>query len=177
MKNFIKSLWKFLTSLKNFQKMWPLPQKCVLATKFFFLLEKNLLLHMVMMKKVADRGFFAFWPFENDRKFRRKRKNAFEIRQKVSIALPDTLECTDISSSYKLLCGSPIPHYKYQPLRQPLSWILSLYKSNSSVHLFHDQFVTMRKLSLFQTLWNYNFIASTTTSVKWHRVRIIIITG
>ncbi len=30
---------------------------------------------MVMMKKVTDRGFLAFWPFENEQKFRRKRKN------------------------------------------------------------------------------------------------------
>ncbi len=39
----------------------------------FFFVGKNLLLHVVMMKKVAHRGFLAFWPYEQ--KFRRKRKN------------------------------------------------------------------------------------------------------
>ncbi len=44
--------------------------------KYFFYVRKNLLLHMVMMKKVGDRGFLTFWPCENEWKFRRKRKNA-----------------------------------------------------------------------------------------------------
>ncbi len=30
---------------------------------------------MVMMKKVADRDFLAFRPFENERKFRENRRN------------------------------------------------------------------------------------------------------
>ncbi len=30
----------------------------------------------MMMKKVADQGFLTFWPFENEQKLRRKRKNA-----------------------------------------------------------------------------------------------------
>ncbi len=51
-----------------------LPQKHVVAPKIGFFFGKNL--HVVMMKKVTDRGFLAFWPFENEWKFRRKRKNA-----------------------------------------------------------------------------------------------------
>ncbi len=34
----------------------------------------NLLLQMVMLEKVSDRGFFAFWPFENAWKFRKSVK-------------------------------------------------------------------------------------------------------
>ncbi len=38
-----------------------LPQKRVLVPKIsFFLLEKNLLLHMVMLEKVIDRGLITF---------------------------------------------------------------------------------------------------------------------
>ncbi len=53
--------------------MWLLPQKRVLAPEicFFLFVGKNLLLHMVMLEKVADRGFLAFWPFENEWKFRK----------------------------------------------------------------------------------------------------------
>ncbi len=43
---------------------------------FFVVVGKNLFLHVVIMKKVTDRGFLAIWPFENERKFRRKCKNA-----------------------------------------------------------------------------------------------------
>ncbi len=46
-----------------------------LSAQNVFLSEKNLLLHVMMMKKVNDWGFLAFWPFENDQKFRRKCKN------------------------------------------------------------------------------------------------------
>ncbi len=73
-----------------------LPQKRILAPKFsfsffvfcfgfflffcffsffsFFFVGKNLLLHMVMLEKVADRGFLSFWPFENEWKFRKRVK-------------------------------------------------------------------------------------------------------
>ncbi len=40
----------------------------------FFFVSKILLL--LMMEKVADRGFLAFWPFEDEQNFRRKCKNA-----------------------------------------------------------------------------------------------------
>ncbi len=50
-----------------------------IQNRCFSLVRKNLLLHVVMMKKVADRGFFAFWPFENEQKFRMKCKNAAKI--------------------------------------------------------------------------------------------------
>ncbi len=33
---------------------------------FFFFVGRNLLLHMVMLEKVTDQGFLAFWPFENE---------------------------------------------------------------------------------------------------------------
>ncbi len=39
---------------------------CLSAQNWFF---------FFIMKKVADRGFLAFSPFENERKFRRKRKD------------------------------------------------------------------------------------------------------
>ncbi len=42
----------------------------------FFLCRKESPLHVAMIKEVADRGFHAFWPFDSERKFRRKRKNA-----------------------------------------------------------------------------------------------------
>ncbi len=56
--------------------MWLLPQKHVLTPKIHFLCQKESPLHVVMMKKVADRGFLAFWPLESQRKSRRKHKNA-----------------------------------------------------------------------------------------------------
>ncbi len=34
-----------------------------------------------------------------------------KMPQKMSIIFPDTRERTNVSSSYKLLGGSPIPHY------------------------------------------------------------------
>ncbi len=36
------------------------------AQNQFFLVGKNLLLHLAMLKKVADRGFLTFWPIENE---------------------------------------------------------------------------------------------------------------
>ncbi len=62
--------------------MWPLPLKRVWVPKisfsffflFFFFVGKNLLLHMVTLKKVADRDFLAFLPFENEWKFRKSVK-------------------------------------------------------------------------------------------------------
>ncbi len=59
------------TGVKLLTQMWLLSQK-----HFFLFCRKNLLLHMVMMKKVADRGFLAFWPFDNVWKFRKKCKSA-----------------------------------------------------------------------------------------------------
>ncbi len=55
--------------------MWLLPQKRVLAPKIVFFRWKKFISLHVMMKKVTDRGFLAFWTFENERKFRRKLKN------------------------------------------------------------------------------------------------------
>ncbi len=53
----------------EYKYMWLLPQKCVLAPRIsFFFVWKNLLLYVVMLEKVADRGFLTFWPFENKRK-------------------------------------------------------------------------------------------------------------
>ncbi len=53
--------------------------KTILSTQnwfffFFFFAGKNLLLHVATMKKVADRGFLAFWPFENEQNFRKSVK-------------------------------------------------------------------------------------------------------
>ncbi len=41
-------------------------KKCILAPKidFFLFCWKSLLLHVVLMKKVGDRGFPTFWPLE-----------------------------------------------------------------------------------------------------------------
>ncbi len=33
---------------------------------FGFFVGKNLLVRMVMLEKITNRGFLAFWPFEND---------------------------------------------------------------------------------------------------------------
>ncbi len=44
-----------------------------------FFVGKNLLLHMVILEKVTDRGFLAFWPFENEWKFRKSVK----LQQKI----------------------------------------------------------------------------------------------
>ncbi len=55
--------------------MWLWPQKRVSRPKIrFFFVRKNLLLHMVMLEKVADWGFLTFWPFENEWKFRKSVK-------------------------------------------------------------------------------------------------------
>ncbi len=63
--------------------MWLLPQKHVLAQRIsflrFFFVGKNLLLLMVMLEKVVDRGFLAFWPFENEWKFRKSVKLSQKI--------------------------------------------------------------------------------------------------
>ncbi len=70
------------------------PKYVTIATKTrrnaqnqFFCVGKNLLLHMVMPEKVSDRNFLAFWPFENEWKFRKSVKcgKKSEIWQKVNI--------------------------------------------------------------------------------------------
>ncbi len=64
-------------NFSDFPNMWLLPQKCVLAPKigffFRFFVWKN---RMAMLKKDTDRVFLAFWPFENEPKFRKKGKIA-----------------------------------------------------------------------------------------------------
>ncbi len=70
----------------KFYKCDYLPQKRILAPKisfsffvFFFFVGKNLLLYMVMLEKVADRGFLAFWPFGSEWKFRKSVKLSQKI--------------------------------------------------------------------------------------------------
>ncbi len=62
----------------KYRYMWLLPQKTSrnAQNQFFSFVRKYLLLHMVMKKKkITDWGFLAFWLFENEWKFWRKRKN------------------------------------------------------------------------------------------------------
>ncbi len=71
--NLIKITWYY------FYKIVTIATKMCLSARprsFFFCVGKNLLLPVVMMKKVTNRGFLAFWPFENERKFIRKQKNS-----------------------------------------------------------------------------------------------------
>ncbi len=120
-------------------------------------------------KKVANRSFLAFWPFENEQKFRRKRKNAAK----------------NLKFSKKWILSSQTP------------WNLRMYHHDTSYYADHrfliintNRFIIHRceyylflnrtvlficfitnlspmwKLSFFPTLWNYNFIASTIANVK-----------
>ncbi len=100
--------------------MWLLPQKHVLEPKIrtfwlFFFVGKNPLLHVAMMKKIADEVSLLFGHLKVSENLEEsvKMPQKSKIRQKVSITLPDTLERTNVSSSslYKLLHRSPIPHY------------------------------------------------------------------
>ncbi len=60
-----------------------------------------------MLEKVTDRSFFAFWPFENEWKFRKNVKlmQKSEIWQKVNIIPPDT-----IGLCHCILRVPPPPH-------------------------------------------------------------------
>ncbi len=139
----------------------------------FFLVEKNFLLHMVMMKKVADRGFLTFWLYENERKFRKKRKNvAKNLKFGKKWVLPFQTPWN----------GRTYHHHTsyYTDHRFPIINTNHFVIHSREFYLFPNQtvlficFMTnlslMWKLSFFQTLQNYNFIASTIASVKWHRV-------
>ncbi len=46
---------------------------------WLFFVGKNLFLDMVMLEKVTNRGFLAFWPFENECKFKRNVKLSQKI--------------------------------------------------------------------------------------------------
>ncbi len=129
-----------------------LPQKRVLAPKIpFFFVGKNLLLHAMMMKKFADRGFLPFWQFKNERKFRRKRKNT---AKNVKFSKKWVLTTTNTSSTkpwnirtyhHKATMRITDSALLIPTAVSSFVWILSLSKSNSSAHLFRDQSVTNAK--------------------------------
>ncbi len=158
--------------------MWLLSQKHVLAPKIiFFLVGKNLL-HALLMKKVSDRGFLAFWPFENEQKCRRKHKNA---AKNLKFGKKWVSTTTD-SSSTKPWNVRKYHHYAsyYTDHRFPIINTNRFVIRHCEFYIFVNQtvlficFMTnlspMRKLSLFRALRNYSFIASTIASMKWHRV-------
>ncbi len=158
--------------------MWLLPQKRVLVPKIvFFFFGKNLLLHMVMMKKVADRGFEAFWPFEIEQKFQRKRKNNAK-----NLKFGKNWVSTSTGTSIKPWNVRTYHHHKsyytdhWLPIINTNRFVIQycefyLFLNRTVLFIYlMTNLSPMRKLYLFQTLRNYNFIASTIASVKRHRV-------
>ncbi len=190
--NFLVRIVRFscknhLISLKNLQIFLQKTLNVTIATEtrlsarnlfffFFFFVGKNLFLHMVM-KKVADRGFLAFWPFENERKFRRNRKNAAK-----NLIFGKKWVSTTTGTSIKPWSVRTYHHHTryYADHQFPIINTNRFVIHNCEFYLFLNRtapFICimtnlspMRKLSLFQTLRNYNFIASTIASVRRHRV-------
>ncbi len=134
------------------------------AQNCFFFVRKNLL-HVVMMKKVIDWGFLAFWPFENEWKFRRKMlqkiwnsaKSEYQ-QQLVHLLLnPGMYECIIIIQVTMRITDSPllIPAASSSIVvnfNLFLNWTIRFI-------CFMTSLSPMRKLFLFRTLLNYYFIA------------------
>ncbi len=158
--------------------MWLLPQKRVVAPKIcfvfcFLFFEKNLIVHVVMMKKVADRSFLANWPFENEWKFRRKRKNAAK-----NLKFSKKLVLSSQTIWNLQMCHHHTSYYAdhWIPIINTNRFVIHycefyLFLNRTVLFIcFMTNLSPMWKLSLFWTLQNYNFIASTIASVKRHRV-------
>ncbi len=144
----------------------------------FFLSEKISSYMRWWWKKVTNRGFLAFWPFENERKFRRKRKNAAKnlkfgkmwvsITTGTSPTKPWNARMYHHQSSYYMDHRFLIINTN----RLVIHHCEFYFFLNRTVLFicFMTSLSPMRKLSLFRTLRNYNFIVSTIASLKWHRV-------
>ncbi len=143
------------------------------AQNIFFFVGKNFLFHVTMTKKVADRGFLAFWPFESERKFRRKRKNAaknlkFDKNWVLPSQTPWNIRMHRHHTSY-------YAGHRFPTINTDRFVIhrceFSLFLNQTVLFIcFITNLLPMQKLSLFRTLRNYSFIASTIASVKRHRV-------
>ncbi len=169
--------------------MWLLPRKRLLVLKifflfFFFLSGKNLFLHLVMMKKVVDRGFLAFWPLKSEWKFRRKCKNTVE-NQKFSKKWVSTTTgvCT---KPWNVRTYQHHTNY-YTDHQYPIINTNCLVIHYCDFYLFLNRTVlficfttnlsSLQKLSLFRTLRNYNFISEYDCEHEMAPcLRIIIIT-
>ncbi len=137
----------------------------------------------VMMKKVADRGFLAFWPFENERKLRGKCKNVTKSlkfdKKWVSTTFGTSTEPWNVRmyhhhhhhhANYYADHRFPFPVINTNPFVIHCCEFHLFLSRTVLIICFMTNLSPMRKLSLFRTLQNYNFIASTIASVKRHRV-------
>ncbi len=129
------------------------------------------------MKKVADRDFLAFWVFENEQKFRRKRKNAAKS-QKFGKNWVSTTTGTSLTKPWNIRMYHHHTSYDADH-RFPISNTNRFVIYRCEFYLFLNEtvlsicFITnrlsMRKLFLFGTLRNYTFIVNTIASVKRRR--------
>ncbi len=158
-------------------------ETCLSAKNWFFLfffVVKNLL-HVMIMKKFADRGFLAFWPFKNERKFRIKgtAKPPKFGKKGVSTTTGTSTKPWNVQTyhhhnhhhhhtSYYTDHQFPIINTNHFVIHHCefylfLNWAVLFI-------CFMTNLLPMWKLSLFRTLRNHNFIVSTIASVKQHRV-------
>ncbi len=143
---------------------------------FFFLSEK--VSYTWWWWKVTDPGFLAFWPFENERKFRRKRRNAAK-NLKFGKKWVLTTTCTSPTKPWNVRMYHYHTSY-YADHRFPIINTSRFVIHRCEFYLFLNRtvwficFMTnlspMRKLSLSRTLRNYNIIESAIASMKRHHI-------
>ncbi len=145
-------------------------ETCFSAQNIFFLsCRKNLFLHVVMMEQVTDWGFLAFCLFENEQKFRRKCKNTIKnLKFGKKWVFPSQIfwnvRTYHHHTSYYANLRFPIINTNHFVIHR-CEFYLFLNRTVLFI-CFVTNLSSMQKLSLFQKLRKYNFIAS----VKRHRV-------